>query len=68
MTPEAVIVSPAGEVLYRGRINDLYLGPTKRQRAATTKDLRDAIDAVLAGKPTPSPQEPAQGCKIGGLK
>jgi thiol-disulfide isomerase/thioredoxin len=67
-TPEAVIVSPAGEVLYRGRINDLYLGPTKRQRAATTKDLRDTIDAVLAGKPTPSPQEPAQGCKIGGLK
>lgn len=66
-TPEAVIVSHSGEVLYRGRINDLYLGPTKRQRAATTKDLRDAIDAVLAGKPVPSPQQPAQGCKIGGL-
>lgn len=66
-TPEAVIVSPAGEMMYRGRINDLYLGPTKRQRAATTNDLRDAIDAVLAGKPAPSPQQPAQGCKIGGL-
>ncbi len=67
-TPEAVIISPAGEVLYRGRINDLYLGPTKRQRAATTNDLRDAIDDVLAGKSVASPQEPAQGCKIGGLK
>jgi peroxiredoxin len=67
-TPEAIIVSPAGEVLYRGRINDLYLGPTKRQRAATTQDLRAALDAVLAGKPVPTPQEPAQGCKIGGLK
>ena len=67
-TPEAVIVSPTGEVLYKGRINDLYLGPTKRQRAATTKDLRDALDAILAGKPAPTPQEPAQGCKIGGLK
>jgi hypothetical protein len=67
-TPEAFIVSPAGEVLYKGRINDLYLGPTKRQRAATTKDLRDALDAILAGKPAPAPQEPAQGCKIGGLK
>lgn len=66
-TPEAVIVSPAGEVMYRGRINDLYLGPTKRQRAATTKDLRDALDAVLAGKAAPAPQQPAQGCKIGGL-
>jgi peroxiredoxin len=66
-TPEAVIVSPTGEVMYRGRINDLYLGPTKRQRTATTNDLRDAIDAVLAGKSAPSPQQPAQGCKIGGL-
>ncbi len=68
LTPEAVILSPTGEVLYRGRINDLYLGPTKRQRAATTKDLRDALDAVLAGKPVPAPQNEAQGCKIGGLK
>ncbi len=67
-TPEAVIVSPTGEVLYRGRINDLYLGPTKRQRAATTKDLRDALNEVLAGKAVSKPQEPAQGCKIGGLK
>jgi thiol-disulfide isomerase/thioredoxin len=67
-TPEAVILSPTGEVVYRGRINDLYLGPTKRQRAATTKDLREALDAVLADKPVSTPQEPAQGCKIGGLK
>lgn len=38
MTPEAVVLSPKSETLYKGRINDLYLGPTKRQRAATTKD------------------------------
>lgn len=68
ITPEAVVLSPKGETLYKGRINDLYLGPTKRQRAATTKDLRDALDAVLSGKPVPAPQEPAQGCKIGGMK
>lgn len=68
ITPEAILLSPAGEVLYKGRINDLYLGPTKRQRAATTKDLREALDAVLAGKPVAAPQPEAQGCKIGGLK
>ena len=67
-TPEAVVVSPGGEVLYKGRINDLYLGPTKRQRAATTRDLRDALDAILAGRPVATPQHPAQGCRIGGLK
>jgi len=68
ITPEAVVLSPKAETLYQGRINDLYLGPTKRQRSATTKDLRDALDAILAGKPVTSPQHPAQGCKIGGIK
>jgi thiol-disulfide isomerase/thioredoxin len=67
-TPEAVVVSPGGEVLYKGRINDLYLGPTKRQRVATTRDLRDALDAILVGRPVSTPQCPAQGCRIGGLK
>lgn len=68
ITPEAVVTGPEGKTLYQGRINDLYLGPTKRQRAATTKDLRDALDAILSQKPVPSPQQPAQGCKIGGMK
>lgn len=68
ITPEVVVLSPNAETLYKGRINDLYLGPTKRQRAATTKDLRDALDDILAGKPVPSPQLEAQGCKIGGIK
>lgn len=68
ITPEAIVLSPKSETLYQGRINDLYLGPTKRQRAATTKDLRDALDAIVSGKPVPAPQQPAQGCKIGGLK
>lgn len=68
ITPEAVILSPTGEILYKGRINDLYLGPTKRQRAATTQDLRLALEAVLSSQPVPSPQHEAQGCKISGIK
>lgn len=68
VTPEAVLLAPSGEVLYKGRINDLYLGPTKRQRAATTRDLRDVLEAVLAGRPLPAPQHEAQGCKISGLR
>lgn len=68
ITPEAVVVGADGKTLYKGRINDLYLGPTKRQRAATTKDLRDALDAILAGKAVAEPQPEAQGCKIGGIK
>jgi peroxiredoxin len=68
ITPEAVVLGPDGTTLYRGRINDLYLGPTKRQRQATTKDLRDALDAILAGKPVAVPRTEAMGCKITGLR
>lgn len=68
ITPEAVVIDADGKTLYKGRINDLYLGPTKRQRAATTQDLRDALDAIITGKPVPEPQHEAQGCKIGGMK
>lgn len=67
ITPEAVVTDAAGGVIYQGRINDLYLGPTKKQRQATRHDLRDALTAIANGKPVPSPQEPAVGCKIGGL-
>jgi thiol-disulfide isomerase/thioredoxin len=67
ITPEAIVLSPKAETLYQGRINDLYLGPTKRQRAATTQDLRDALDSILSGKPVPTPQHEAQGCKISGV-
>jgi thiol-disulfide isomerase/thioredoxin len=67
ITPEAIVLSPKAETLYQGRINDLYLGPTIRQRTATTQDLRDALDAILSNKTVPSPQHEAQGCKISGL-
>ncbi|CAN5715505.1 hypothetical protein BH11VER1_BH11VER1_41590 [soil metagenome] len=64
ITPEVVVLAGNGESIYQGRINDLYLGPTKKQRQATTKDLRDALDAVLAGKPVSNPKTDAVGCKI----
>ena len=68
VTPEAVVLSPEGKNLYQGRINDLYLGPTKRQRQATTKDLCDALDAVLGGQPVTVARTEAMGCKISGMK
>ena len=68
ITPEAVVLSPAGEVLYQGRINDLYLGPTKRQRKATTQELHDALAAIQAGKPVTTPRTQAVGCKISGVQ
>jgi hypothetical protein len=68
ITPEVVILSATGTTLYQGRINDLYLGPTKRQRKATTSDLRDALSAIAENKPGPTPRTEAMGCKIPGLE
>lgn len=69
ITPEAVVLTPDGKTtLYQGRINDLYLGPTKRQRQATTRYLRDALDAVLAGRAITTAKTEPMGCKISGMK
>lgn len=62
VTPEAAVFSPGGKLLYRGRIDDLYLGFGKRRPAATHHDLRDALDAVLAGRPVPTARTQAIGC------
>jgi protein-disulfide isomerase len=65
VTPEAVVLSPSGEVLYRGRIDDRYekVGG-KRREQPTTFDLRAALNAALDGKPAPKPWQPAVGCDI----
>ena len=68
VTPEVVVLSATGKTLYQGRINDLYLGPTKRQRKATTADLREALTAIAQGKPAPVDRTEAVGCKISILK
>jgi hypothetical protein len=64
-TPEAVMLSPTCEVLYRGRIDDRYpKAGGKRRENPTAFDLRDALTAVLADKPVPKPWPPAVGCPI----
>src|SRR5258707_2531879 len=52
VTPEAVVVS-GGKVVYRGRIHDRYVDLGRERPAPTTRDLFDALTAVLAGKPVP---------------
>ncbi|TLD71072.1 redoxin domain-containing protein [Phragmitibacter flavus] len=64
ITPEVVVISKERMVVYQGRINDLYLAATKRQRQATVHDLRVALDEVLAGKPVTVPRTEAVGCKL----
>lgn len=64
VTPEAVLIDATGEIRYRGRIDNRYVDLGKPRRVVTVHDLRDALDAVLAGKRVPQPETTALGCHI----
>lgn len=63
-TPEAFLLDGQRVVRYQGRIDDQYGVGTARGEP-TRSELRDALEAVLAGKPVARPNAPAVGCLIG---
>jgi hypothetical protein len=64
VTPQAVVVTPGGVIKYRGRIDDRYVALGRQRRVITSHDLRDAIDAVIGGKPVRNAETEAVGCFI----
>ena len=58
-TPHLFVVAK-GAVVYEGRIDDSWKEPA----AAKAHDLRDALDAILAGRPVPRPNTNPMGCSI----
>jgi len=63
-TPEAAVIVPGGEIVYRGRIDDRYADLGERRLVPTTSDLNDAIAAVLDGRPVRVARTEAVGCNI----
>lgn len=62
-TPEAVILDGKGRLSYRGRIDDQYrLGGTRE--SATRHDLKEALDALLAGREIDVKETPVDGCLV----
>jgi hypothetical protein len=64
VTPQAAVLTPEGKVLYLGRIDNRVEDFGKMRYQATHADLREALDAVLAGKPVPQPTTKSIGCAI----
>ncbi len=64
VTPEAVLVDASGERRYRGRIDDRYLAPGQYRLKPTTRELRDAIEALLDGRPVAVAETRAAGCPL----
>jgi hypothetical protein len=67
IAPEVVVITPDGRIGYRGRIDDFYVAWGQSRREPHTRDLRDTLDAMLAGAPVARPETPAVGCIIGDL-
>jgi hypothetical protein len=66
-TPEVAVVTADGQIAYRGRIDDRYPEIGVHRQAPTRRDLREALAAVLAEKPVPTPRTTAVGCAISSL-
>lgn len=60
-TPDFYVFDKNLKLAYRGRLDD---SKPKNTNPLTGKDLRNAIDAILDGKPVPEKQYPSGGCNI----
>jgi hypothetical protein len=64
VTPETFIWSGKGRLLYRGRIDDTYVALGKKRSRATSSDLQNALEAILAGRKIKNARTKAVGCYI----
>jgi peroxiredoxin len=64
VVPSAVVLSPRGEILYRGRIDDRYTPEGVRREVPTTRDLENALRAVAEAKAVPVAETKAFGCPL----
>jgi peroxiredoxin len=59
-TPDPFLFDAGRRLVYRGRIDDNWQEPSK----VTRRDLREALEAVLTGRPVNPDQMAAMGCNI----
>jgi peroxiredoxin len=59
-TPEVFVIGKDGKLMYHGRIDENYEDASK----VTSPDLKNALDAQLAGQPVAKAETKAFGCTI----
>ena len=64
-TPDFFIFDGDQRLVYRGQMDD---SRPKTDRPLTGRDLREALDHLLVGKPISSVQKPSIGCNIKWIK
>lgn len=60
-TPDFFLFNAQQELVYRGQLDDSRPG---NNLAVTGKDLREALEALIEGKPINPEQKPSIGCNI----
>jgi peroxiredoxin len=60
-TPDFFLYDAQGKLVYRGQLDDSRPG---NGIPVTGKDLRTALDALIAGRPIATEQRPSIGCNI----
>ncbi len=60
-TPDFFVLDSSGLLAYAGQFDSSRPG---NGEPVDGRDLRAALEALLAGKPIPSPQKPSLGCNI----
>ncbi len=59
-TPEVFAIDPKGNLIYHGRIDENQDDPQN----VKSPDLRNALEAILSGRPVPTAETKAFGCTI----
>ncbi len=64
VSSEVAVFSRTGELVYRGRIDDLHAALGSPRQQATHHDLRDALDALTTNRRVANSRTQAIGCFI----
>jgi hypothetical protein len=68
IAPEVAVFDRNHQLVYDGRIDDLYISPGRARPAATTHELEDAIRAASSGKSVARNEVRGVGCYISDLE
>ncbi|MFO0955985.1 MAG: redoxin domain-containing protein [Isosphaeraceae bacterium] len=64
VTPEAFVIDDRGQVRYQGRIDDQFAARGVRNAHSESRELRDAVASVIAGKPVADAFVKPIGCPL----
>ncbi|MEM1215888.1 MAG: hypothetical protein AAGJ82_09400, partial [Bacteroidota bacterium] len=65
VAPQVVVYDEKQQrVLYSGRIDNSYAAVGSRRRIVSSRDLREALNAILSQQPISTPQTEAIGCYL----